>query len=359
MKGMSHILPLHPAAQSGNTITNRKGDGRFLRVGPFINTAMVVRSLGCDPEPVFKSQDFTLDQFTHPDVKLPYLRISHLLDACAEATGCEHFGLLLGQSASASHLGLAGFMMRSAPTVEVALESLVAHFDLHDGGGRPTVIKTSEVTFLGYTVEQAGTAAVHHIYDMSIAIACNIMRALCGKSWCPTEVMLSRRKPNDTEPYRRFFNAPVQFNAELSAIAFRSRCLQQPVASADPLLFDHFEQAASSQHRLQDQDFAENLATELRNGLLQRHCSARSIASKLSLHERTLHRRLSAAGTSFRQELDKVRHVLSLQLLEGTSMSVAQIAESMGYGSSSAFIRAFSRWTGSSPTKHRHAKNRV
>lgn len=359
MKGMSHILPLHPAAQSGNIITNRKEDGRFLRVGPFVNTAMVVRSLGCDPQPIFKSQDFTLDQFTHPDIKLPYQQVSHLLDACAEATGCEHFGLLLGQSASASHLGLAGFMMRSAPTVEVALESLVAHFDLHDGGGRPTVIKTSEMTFFGYAVEQAGTAAMQHVYDMAIAVACNIMRALCGKSWRPTEVMLSRRKPSDTEPYRRFFNAPVQFNAELSAIAFRSRCLQQPVASADPLLFDHLEQAARSQHRAQGQDFVKNLAMELRNGLLQRQFSARAMASKLSMHERTLHRRLSAAGSSYRQELDKVRHVLSLQLLEGTSMSVAQIAESMGYASSSAFIRAFSRWTGSSPTKHRQAKTRV
>lgn len=127
------------------------------------------------------------------------------------------------------------------------------------------------------------------------------------------------------------------------------------MASADALLFNHLERAASDLHRLHDLGLTETLTAHLRSGLLQRKWSATEMASALGLHERTLHRRLRAAGTSYRRELDKVRQSLSLQLLEGTDMSVAQVAESMGYASSSAFIRAFSRWTESTPTEWRRA----
>lgn len=316
---------------------------------------MILRSLGCDPEPVFNQVGFELGQFNDPNLKVPYIQASQLLAASAEATRCEHFGLLLGQSASASHLGLAGFLMRAAPTVETALEALVGHLDLHDEGGRPTLVKTTEMTLLGYTILLAGVTAVEHIYDMTTAISCNIMRALCGNSWRPKNILLSRRKPGDLEPYRRFFNAPIQFDTELSAIAFSNRWLQQTVPSADALLFDHLEKTAGDYHALQHLRLTDTLPELLRNGLLKRRWSAAEMAAELGLHERTLHRRLSDAGTSYRRELDKIRQSTSLQLLESTDMSVAQIADSMGYTNSSAFIRAFSRWTGTTPMEWRRA----
>ena len=357
MIGMSRMSPLLAAVQASTINTSHGTGGHFLRVGPFVNISLILRSLSFDPEPVFRKANFSLEQFSDPDLKLPYLQITQLLAASVEATGCEHFGLLLGQSASASHLGLAGFLIRAAPTVEAALDALVEHLDLHDEGGTPTLIKTSEMTLLGYTVEQSGAVAVEHIYDMTTAITCNIMRALCGKTWRPSEVMLARRRPSDTEPYRRFFNAPVQFDAELSGIAFRNRYLQQPVPSADALLFDHLEKAASDLHALQHLSLTDALSAQLRNGLLRRQWSAAEMATTLGLHERTLYRRLHAAGTSYRQVLDKVRNSTSLQLLKNTDMSVVQIADYMGYTNSSAFIRAFSRWTGTTPIKWRRAGN--
>jgi AraC-like DNA-binding protein len=71
------------------------------------------------------------------------------------------------------------------------------------------------------------------------------------------------------------------------------------------------------------------------------------------LHERTLHRRLRIAGTSFRQELDLARQSVSEQLLGSTSLPVCDVANAMGYADSSGFIRAFQRWTGTSPTSWR------
>ena len=52
-------------------------------------------------------------------------------------------------------------------------------------------------------------------------------------------------------------------------------------------------------------------------------------------------------------ELDRVRESLSLQLLESSSLPICEIATSLGYADSSGFIRAFQRWTGSSPAAWR------
>jgi AraC-like DNA-binding protein len=349
MTGMSGVLPTHAGALARAAVTGAGGVERVLRVGPFINLAAILRSLACDPEPVFRAGGFRPEQFEDPDRRLPYVQTSQLLARCVEATGCEHFGLLLGQSAAASHLGLTGFLARAAPNVERALGSLIEHLDLHDEGGTPVVTTAGNLTLLGYTVHQPGVAAIEQIYDMTTAVAFNIMRALCGEAWRPAEVLLSRRKPRDLAPYRRFFGTSIQFDAEMSAIVFPSHWLQHSVSSADDLLFKHLEKEAIEKHGLQHLGLAEALKAQLRSGLLQRKWAASEMASALGLHERTLHRRLRTARTSFRRELDAVRQSLSLQLLAGTGMTVAQITESMGYASSSAFIRAFRRWTGTTP----------
>ena len=44
------------------------------------------------------------------------------------------------------------------------------------------------------------------------------------------------------------------------------------------------------------------------------------------------------------------------RLLSGTSMSLSQIAEEVGYGSETALSRAYKRWVGTSPSEWRRGK---
>ena len=91
------------------------------------------------------------------------------------------------------------------------------------------------------------------------------------------------------------------------------------------------------------------LPAVLQRGLLQNQFTTRDIADALGIHERTLHRRLKSAGTSFRHELDRARESLSTQMLGNSGLPICDIATSVGYADASGFIRAFHRWTGTSP----------
>ncbi len=78
-------------------------------------------------------------------------------------------------------------------------------------------------------------------------------------------------------------------------------------------------------------------------------------ADSLHLSRRTLIRRLRALGTTFHQELDDVRKILALELLE-RGRQVGEIAELLGYSDPGNFAKAFRRWFGVPPSRFRDGR---
>ena len=94
---------------------------------------------------------------------------------------------------------------------------------------------------------------------------------------------------------------------------------------------------------MQEESFTDILPAAVRHALLTESYSAGEIAQQIGLSERTFHRYLKAANTIFRAELDRERRAVGQQLLEVASVSVCEIAQSLGYTDSSSFNRAFRR----------------
>jgi AraC-like DNA-binding protein len=329
------------------------GQQGMVRVGPLVNIEPVIVELGCDPEPAFRRAGVPREVFREPDNRVSYLQAGGLIAEGAAVTGCDYFGLLVGRASEPSHLGIAGFLVRAAATTRQALTALVDNLDLHDTGGAPALQLGADFAELSFTVHQPGVAALDHIYDLCAAIMYRVLRTLCGDDWKATGVFLPRRRPTDIRPYKRLFRTAILFDSDRCAISFPGHWLEHRAPTADALLFRHLEQEAKALHELQTGDVTRTLPILLRRGLLADRYSAEAIAAAYGLQVRTFHRRLQAAGTTFRDELNRVRKTLSLQLLENTALPVCDIAHSLGYADSSGFIRAFHRWSGVSPTTWR------
>jgi AraC-like DNA-binding protein len=233
----------------------------------------------------------------------------------------------------------------------------VRHLDLHDRGAAATLVTNNEGTFLGYAIQLSGVESANQIYDLSMTVVCKIMRSLCGASWDPTEVLLSRRPPRDSKPYRRFFRAPVRFNADRTAVVFPNHWLAHPIANADPLLYRYLEKEANELHKHQRKSLVGELRQLLRMSLATHQGSVTEIASQLGMHKRTLNRRLREEGTSFRNELEDIRYEVARQFLADTTIPLSQIATALDYADSTAFCRAFKQWSGNSPTEWRRLHN--
>lgn len=207
---------------------------------------------------------------------------------------------------------------------------------------------------VGTAIYQKGAQFVEQIYDGVMAMACNVMREICGSRWAPERVLLSRAKPSDVAPYRRFFQAPCRFDSEQTVMFFPAHLLNRPMPDANPKRFKELEaQAQEAGIELSIQ-----LRRALRTLLLAGKSSGDEIAGILSMHRRTLNRRLAAQGTTFQKILNEVRFETACQLLDTTNISLTDIASSLGYAESSAFSRAFQRWSGAPPSARRSAAAR-
>ena len=74
------------------------------------------------------------------------------------------------------------------------------------------------------------------------------------------------------------------------------------------------------------------------------------------MSERTLARRLSAGGASFRELLDSVRKDLGLGYMDESRYPITDVAYLLGFSDQSNFARSFRRWTGQAPSMYRAAR---
>ena len=203
--------------------------------------------------------------------------------------------------------------------------------------------------FFAYGIYSPEAEAADQILDGAMAIAFNIMRQLCGTAWKPVEVMFAHRKPADTAPFRQFFQAPLRFDAERSALVFSADWLERPVHAADPELRRLLQKQIDALAARYDGDFPDQVRGVLRTALLTGQTKADQIAALFSMHSRTLNRRLMDFGVSFQQLVDEGRFEIARQMLETTDMEASEIAAALHYADASAFTRAFRRWSGITP----------
>ena len=306
--------------------------------------------MGVDPTVILPRAGLDTRELGHVANVVPYASMGRLFHECAQATGCPQFGLMAYQRVRLSHLGLPGELMRYSATLRAGLQKFIMYQHLNNQGMATFLFEDQRIASLGCAVFQKGVEFVDQIYDAFLAVACNIMRELWGSRWAPEEVHFSRTRPADVGVYSRFFRTPCRFDQERTAIFFPTALLDKPMPEANPERLRRLEQEVQT---IGKGELLPRLRRALRILLLSGRTSAHEVAALLFLHRRTLNRRLLNQGTNFQHILDEIRFEAACQLLDYTQLSLTDIAASLGYSESSAFTRAFRRWSGAAPSRRR------
>ncbi|MFD5177554.1 AraC family transcriptional regulator ligand-binding domain-containing protein [Nocardia sp. NPDC058379] len=138
------------------------------------------------------------------------------------------------------------------------------------------------------------------------------------------------------------------------ALVFSRELLDSAMPQGDPVVVQAME--AQCAELLQKRRRRRGVAAQVRERIfaqLPTPPGMEAIAHQLRIDERTLRRRLSAEGTSYRELVDEVRTTLAVELLVEGRLTVDEVAVRLGYHDSAAFSRAFKRWTGSRPGHYR------
>jgi len=339
-------MPHESPSDRNDAAPTSSSEGGRQRVGMLSELPALLRRLGVEPADVLASANLAPDAVDEPERQIAYSAFGRLLAESANRTHCAHLGMLAGRMWRLADLGLVGELARHSPTVGEALSTLAVHQHLNSEGGLVYLNVGEETAELGYAIYLAGVSGVDQIYDAVNAVAFNCVRELCGPGWRPTEVLFAHARPDDLSPYRDLYRVTPRFNAEVSAIRFPARWLSKPIDGADEARRRLLQQRSDA---VGGGQVVEQVRRTLRLLLLRGRHKGDEAAQMLSMHRRTLNRRIKAEGSTFQHVLDEVRFTVARQLLTGTDISLDDVAAMLGYSGVSPFMRAFRRWTGSTP----------
>lgn len=331
-----------------------------MRIGPITQIREILREFGVDPGPVLKKAGVAERLLENPDNRVDFDVIARLSQEGVAATNCTHFGLAFGQHFSPATMGLVFQLARNSASLGAGLHALALHLHVHDRGGVAYLLRTGpgEVG-MAYGIYHRADHDVAPVYDAATAILFALLRALGGARWRPLRVTLPRRKPARIGPYRRYFGVPVVFDAEHASVVFAERWLDAPIPGADPTVRAAIERRIQAQDAARALTFSEKVRRALRSMILTGRASAEQVSLLFAMSRRTLHRQLSAEGTSLHLLANEIRFEVARQLLNESDMPAGEIAAVLRYADASAFSRAFRAWSGLSPREWRQSLRRA
>ncbi|RZI83231.1 MAG: helix-turn-helix domain-containing protein [Rubrivivax sp.] len=198
---------------------------------------------------------------------------------------------------------------------------------------------------------------VHDCVDITFSGTLKFARLLAGNDFQLRSVHLRRQRPMvDPQIYEAHFQAPVLFGQPQDAAYFDPHWIDRPLQSALPTL--HQRAAERVERRLVElMPPGDTVASLLEQSLVSNPqlLSERmeTVAERLSLHPRTLQRRLREAGMNYSDLQARVRFRLATQWLKEGSRSVEAISEALGFADRRSFTQAFVRWAKVSPSQFR------
>ena len=211
-------------------ITTNNIEGRLVN---FVVTADDPAGPWSEPHVIEGAPGIDPDLFADPDNLITYAARDRLFRQCVSRTGCQYFGLLVGQRMNLKALGLVGLLMRTSPNAGRALVSIVNLLHLHSQGAVMALRVDEDVAMLTYDAFEPGLEATDQTGAGAVAMMLNVMRTLCGPDFRPIEASFGHRRPADIEPFRKFFKVPLYFDAEHYALVFSRNWLDVRPPGAD------------------------------------------------------------------------------------------------------------------------------
>lgn len=333
----------------------RENQDTQFEVSSLYGLSDLITELGGDAKRVAQTCDVDLSDLANGSVPLRYDQYNQLLEAASKATDCPHFGLLLGQRADVSILGTLGKLTRNCQNAGEAVTTFIRYYNivslgevfrLETGPLTSSLIREPTIPDLALSVQ---------VQDVTLSEAYALTRSMYGPGWKPTGIFLTHF-PQNIKIYEDMFACPVHGNQNFQAMSFATADLALPLYKADANLRRDLEAQVAALSQQNAKSFKYTVIDAIRIGLATGNCNVGYVANSLSMHTRTLHRKLLLENTSFTELLEDTRRRLASHLLTESRLSVFEIGQSLGYSDTTAFSRACRRWFNASPSKLRQSR---
>ena len=330
----------------------------LVRSAALTNFAELAAACGMDARALVASVGLPTRCLVDPDLKVPAKLVGRLLERAAMQAGEPAFGMRMAESRRLSNLGPLALLVRDAPTLRRALETLMHHIHVHNEAMAVQVEEQGGLVVIRTELASDRSGSLHQATELVVGVTCRVLQVLLGASWEPRLVCFTHAAPPSLVVHRRVLGHAVEFGHEFNGIVCNAADLDAPNPGADPVLARYSQRllapSLARSARMADR-VRQLIVLLLPRGL----CRIEVVAQHLGVDRRTVHRRLGEEGTTFSALLDAERRELATRYVEGTDRPLTEVSALLGFSAPSAFSRWHATSVGTSAAKRRTLARRA
>lgn len=302
---------------------------------------------------------FGLDResLAQPARRIPGHTYQNIVELARRLTREDGLAVFMGFQLRLSAHGFLGFAAQSAPNLRIALQladryartrivGLRLETEVHGEHAHLTLAEDASLGPLREFVVTALFASLPHQ-----------AKTLTGRD-ISGHAEVTFAEPKHYQRLRAQLPGPTLFEQPVNRLVFPADALDYPVVSADPAAYELVRQQCERDlEQLGEHSRSVHRVRKLlpRDGDGFR--SLDDVAAAMQLSPRTLKRLLASHDTSFSEIVDGERRERAFRRLRESEVTIAAIAQELGYADVAGFSRAFRRWTGLSPGRFRRQRS--
>jgi AraC-like DNA-binding protein len=269
-------------------------------------------------------------------------------------SGDPAFGLRMGEHAKAAAFGLIGPMVAQCRTIEESFEHLLGYYRIVADVAPPRLEELDGRIHLVCDALRGDDEDCNRVRTEFLMVRLMLMgRQFLGPAEVGMELWFDYPRPAHAAEYARLFGGRERFDKPCIAVVFEKALMQIAQRHHDlELLIALRTQADRVLGELVEES---GIVPRIRQVIVAGDVATRpemnDVARKLGLSERSLRRRLEAAGASFNSVVHEARGAVATKLLGDPGATIDDVARALGFNTTATFTRAFKRWTGKRPSE--------
>lgn len=349
------VLSRHRAAVSARSDRLRRTGPPAVASGRAVRFAVAaLRAEGRAVDAILGRAGLDAAVISDVDARMSHAAVLAFWAEAVKETGNDVLGLQLGGQVRPAAFDALGYVFRTSATLGDGLRRLARYHRFIDDA--LTIALEADGRWARVVVSgPRATLVSRPVAEFQLAALLQSARTETGApDLDPAAVEFAFEAPAVLAEHRRFFRSPLRFSSAHNALVLARSDLDRPMQGAEAELREVLER------RVRDViarlPAVESMAGRARSVVVEQLARQRptvaDLGRRLGLSERSLHRRLRAEGTSFRELLERVRREHSERYIR-EGVPLVETAFLLGYSDASAFHRSFKQWTGRTPDEYR------
>jgi AraC-like DNA-binding protein len=306
------------------------------------------------PEQLFRRAGIDLDAVRAPGAGFSVREVEGLVEVLMRESGVPEIALLLGEKIDPESLGLFGQLIATSSSPREAMATfadfkLLLHpsFDLRVEEGESFDI----ARYASNDEVPIGDKAYYA--EALLAAVMSLGEHFLGQRATPRRATFRHGPPAYVDVYRRIFRCPVAFGEPYDALFYPKGLLDRSMLGKSEAYHRALRAQAEGDLGRGGQLPVAQVRRVMHTRIADPDLDVGEVARVLGVSSRTLQRRLGEGPQSFRALRDEVRFQRAKEALCLGDANIDEIAMAVGYRDRSNFVRAFTRWTGQSPSHFR------